>query len=77
MNRCYELSAIVQVCSKGGFDIARMVEEKAFRAGGTAWKPSGVSCEWRIGVVSVVGRCGVWEGSKLDVRGKSFERILC
>lgn len=27
-NRYYELSAIVQVCSKGGFDIARSVERK-------------------------------------------------
>lgn len=54
-----------------------MVEEKAFRAGGTAWKPSGVSCEWRIGVVNVAGRWDVWEGSKLDVRAKSFKRISC
>lgn len=28
LNRYYELSAIVQVCSKGGFDITRMVERK-------------------------------------------------
>lgn len=28
MNRYYELNAIVQVCSKGGFDIAGSVERK-------------------------------------------------
>lgn len=55
-------------------------EEKAFWAGGTSWKPSGVLYEWRIGVVSVAGRCDVWERSKLILEGnhlKGFHTECC